>query len=200
MQTYMAWAVPILAVVVSLLVGYLKGYTKKRGENKAMHDDLGKLVDQVRAVTTTAKEIEAQISGGLWDKQRRWELRRDVIFDAMKRLGATDDALRNLDTVYRTARENGADEIYWVRARLDAKKKLFNVSTEFDESRSLISLVCADEVRAACDNVAVFMGTISVGITQNDAEIYSKSTKELWQKLIAAKTAMRKELEIGKAT
>jgi len=36
--------------------------SKKKGENLATHEDLDKLVVQVRAVTTTTKEIEAKIS------------------------------------------------------------------------------------------------------------------------------------------
>jgi hypothetical protein len=68
-----------LTTLLGILVGYLTGYAKKKGENRAIHEDLGKLTDQVAAVTKTAKEIEAKISSDLWDRQKRWELKREVL-------------------------------------------------------------------------------------------------------------------------
>jgi hypothetical protein len=51
-------------------------YLKKKGENLATHEDIGKLIDQVRAVTITTKEIEASISDRSWNRQKHWEMKR----------------------------------------------------------------------------------------------------------------------------
>jgi hypothetical protein len=59
----------------------------------ATHEDIDKLVDQVRAVTQTTKEIEARISNEVWDRQKLWEMKREVVFDAMKRVVQADNAL-----------------------------------------------------------------------------------------------------------
>ncbi len=48
--------------------GYFKAYGAKKGENRAMQEDIRKL-------TTATKEIEAKISNEMWDRQKRWELR-----------------------------------------------------------------------------------------------------------------------------
>ena len=69
---------------------YLGSYLKKKGENLATHEDIDKLVEQVRAVTTTTKEIEAKISGELWDRQKRWEAKRDSLLGAVKSLSSVD--------------------------------------------------------------------------------------------------------------
>jgi len=51
-----------VTTLVSAGIGaYLGAYLKKKGENLATHEDIGKLLDQVRAVTTITKEIEAKI-------------------------------------------------------------------------------------------------------------------------------------------
>jgi hypothetical protein len=86
MEKLFAWG---LTTLIGAFIGsYLASYLRKKGENLATHEDLGKLVDQVRAVTTTTKEIEAKISTDVWDRQKRWEMKREVLFEATKRLGA----------------------------------------------------------------------------------------------------------------
>ena len=60
MENLITWG---LTTLIGAFVGsYLGSYLKKKGENLATHEDLDKLVVQVRAVTTTTKEIEAKIS------------------------------------------------------------------------------------------------------------------------------------------
>ena len=65
-----------------------------------MQEDIHKLVDQVSAVTTATKEIESKISGDLWDRQKQWELKRDILFDAVKRLNDVDSKLLALNTFW----------------------------------------------------------------------------------------------------
>jgi len=65
---------------------YFGGYLTKKGENLATHEDIDKLVDQVRAVKQTTREIEAKISDEVWDRQKRWELKREVLFEATRAL------------------------------------------------------------------------------------------------------------------
>ncbi len=56
-----------IIAVLSFFLGavfspYLTGYATKKGEKLATHDDIDKLVDQVKAVTEATKKIEAEIS------------------------------------------------------------------------------------------------------------------------------------------
>lgn len=88
-----------LSLVGGWLGAYLGSYLKKKGENLATHEDIDKLVDQVRAVTQTTKEIEAKISNEVWDRQKRWT---QTIYDqAAKRRDASNalDESRLLATV-----------------------------------------------------------------------------------------------------
>jgi hypothetical protein len=47
---------------------FLGSYMKKKGENVATHEDIEKLVDQMKAVTQATKEIESRISGEAWER------------------------------------------------------------------------------------------------------------------------------------
>ena len=77
--------------LVTLLVAgfgaYFGAYLKKKADNKAIHEDIGKLVDQVKAVTTATKEIEAKVSDDYWGKQRRWDLQRDTLLAVIDAIG-----------------------------------------------------------------------------------------------------------------
>src|SRR6266852_1966802 len=87
----------LLAGGLSLVGGwagaYFGAYLKKKGENLATHEDIDKLVDQVRAVTQTTKEIEAKISSDVWTMQKQWEMKQEVLFDAAKRIVELDNGL-----------------------------------------------------------------------------------------------------------
>src|SRR5208283_2457485 len=76
-----------LTALASSGVGlYLGAYLRKKAENLATREDLDKLVEQVRAVTTATKEIEARISDEAWNREKMWELKRDVLLEAVKGL------------------------------------------------------------------------------------------------------------------
>jgi hypothetical protein len=57
---------------------YLGAYLAAKGKNLARKEDLNGLVAEVRAVTITQKEIEARISGDLWERQWRLNQKRDA--------------------------------------------------------------------------------------------------------------------------
>ena len=76
----------LLPFIAAAAGAYLGAYLRKKGENLATDEDIEKLDDQVRVVTTTAKEIEAKISDELWNRQKRWELKREVLFEASRSL------------------------------------------------------------------------------------------------------------------
>jgi hypothetical protein len=59
------YTLPALEILIGLLIGYLAGYAKKKGENRAMHEDIEKVVEQMSAVTMATKNIEAKISGDI---------------------------------------------------------------------------------------------------------------------------------------
>lgn len=80
-------------VVVSSGVGaFIGAYLKKKGENYATKEDIQILVAQVAAVTETTKRIEGTIT----HEYRRWEIRKEVLFELLEKYGLLDDALNRL--------------------------------------------------------------------------------------------------------
>jgi hypothetical protein len=92
----LAWI--LLAAIASGFGGYFVAYLKKKGENRAVREDIDDLKIQTAELTKTAKEIEAKISDESWNRQRHWELTRDAVIKLMKAnarlLDAGDEVVR----------------------------------------------------------------------------------------------------------
>jgi hypothetical protein len=137
-------------------------------------------VEQVRAVTTTTKEIEAKISTDVWDRQKKWEMKRDVLFEATRRLGAFGDALVSLHTTFLAEKLNRKpDEPEWSQVKGQAAEHWREMSTKFDETSMLVGVVCGKELKDACNDIRLFARKIASGIFNKDLEIYLKSAQEL---------------------
>lgn len=110
MQNVLGWVVAAVAVVVALFIGYFRGYLTQKGQNLVTHEDIEELVDQLRAVTTATKEIEARISNEVWDRQKRWELKRDLLIEMVKKTMALQVALQRLQAVRLTSKGTNSPE------------------------------------------------------------------------------------------
>jgi hypothetical protein len=129
---------------------FFGSYLRKKGENWATHEDIDKLVDQMKAVTLAQKEIEAKISNEMWERQRKWEVKREALFEAMKEIGSVEYALINLIQTYATARTdlepNTPDRM---REKSAATGTWNTALVSFKKTKLLAILVCGQELRDA---------------------------------------------------
>jgi len=194
----MSWAVPILAILISVLIGYLSGYTKKKGENQAIHEDINKVVDQVRAVTSATKEIEAKISKEVWDRQRRWELKRDVLFELARRTGRLIQALMQQHAIYMVEKQNQAKGLpERAEKRVEVGNRWNDASGDFQGTLLVVSAACGLELIQVAQQFALFMVNLSSKITDGNPEAFIESAQEIATKSQALTLAIRKELEIS---
>jgi hypothetical protein len=189
----------LLAGGLSLVGGwagaYFGAYLKKKGENLATHEDIDKLIDQVAAVTQTTKEIEAKISDEVWDRQKRWELKREVLFEATRAVAGVEDALVRLHSV--TQVEKKENDINWVTTRAERLTKWTKAHSVFEEATLLVAAVCTKQSAEAFQSYANFVLPIAQRIAKdNDGEIYKTSRLEHFKKHIALREVVRKELGI----
>jgi hypothetical protein len=156
-------------------------------------------LDQVTAVTRATKEIEAKISGDLWDRQKRWEMRRDAIFEGAKRFAAAQISLVNLSGEYGPTRD------------LDPKERLKAALTDWERasenlhgSRIAIGFVCSKQVESAFQSAhKELIEVAAIFYRENDDES-AEAAKKLPQ-LVAKTTdtitsAVRQELQIDSVT
>ena len=185
-----------LTTIGAWFAAYFGAYFSKKGENRAIHEDIDKLVDQVRAVTQTTKEIEAKISNEVWDRQKQWELKREVLFEATKRLAELNDGLLALDTLYQVQKkENKHDDPSWVVIRHNGVMEWKRVAKNFEETLQLVHVACTIQTIRVFAEVSRKTTAIAADITsKNDTEIYKASLTEIERLRAAARMAIRKEL------
>lgn len=154
----------------------------------------------VRAVTTTTKEIEAKIAGDVWDRQKRWELKRDVLFEATKRLADVEDGLLSLDSVLQIERRSRKEvSLHGQNQNTQRIMKWSTASAAFNESRLLVNMTCEKNTIVAFEASGRLVNVIAAKISPGkDWEIYRKSLPEREKERVAVRAAVRKELGIDR--
>ena len=191
---------PLLILVLSFIGAgggaYFGAYLKKKGENVATHEDIGKLVEQMAAVTKTTKGIEAAISDDIWGRQRRWELKRDTILQAMDEisniqgpLSALTAAAVSLRVADDESRRSAAQE------RMNTASQELQVAVK-DLFRSMyrIQLVCGVDVQKQCHNVQDHMIMAHHMIARDNPDEAARMAVDIGHATELAQAAMRHEL------
>ena len=198
MQSILSWSVAALWVVVALFVGYLRGYMPQKGQNLATHEDIEKLVDQVRAVTTAAKEIEAKISDDVWDRQKRWELKRDLLIDMVRKTMGVQVALQGLYAVGLTNRDAGrVEDVSRLKATHNSLSAFNSALNEYDQAKLVVDLVCGFGLRKALLVYEKLVSDLAQSFKDGDLDAYGGGVKDLLAREWDIVAEVRKELGSG---
>jgi hypothetical protein len=177
-----------LAVLGSLAGGYFGSYFNKKGENKALQEDIA-------ALTKTTKQIEAKISNEVWDRQKQWEMKREVLFVAAKRIAEMEEALAGLSATLQV--EQKPDNLGFAESTHKKINQWSEASAKFDEVTLLVAIVCKKETKEAMENFRTAAVNVALAIMHGkDAKIYQTSVPGRSLTLFTARSALRKELGI----
>ena len=192
--------VPVVLSFAGAGVGaYLGAYFNKKRENRTIRKDLDELV--TKAVTQATKDVEAKISNDMWDKQRRWEMKRDAFFAVVRELESMERALSDLHTMYTPAMgdlaQSGPHTLYMIEQKSKALEQWTGVSARFDAARAQAALAGGAEVLGALNAVGKTMREVAQGLLRGDLAIYSKSQKDMAAASIRVTAAIRKELGLA---
>jgi hypothetical protein len=174
---------------------YLGSYLKKKGENLATHEDIDKLVHQMTAVTQATKSIEATISNEVWERQRKWDVKREALFDVAKLFGKIKSLLISMNSAFSWEEPTGPEpppsRASW-HARLLTQWQ--EVWVNFETANYLASLMCGEEVRNRLREL-----NESIGQTVSDT-LSGKAAPDWMDRLVAqidrVIAAVRKELHV----
>jgi hypothetical protein len=149
----------ILVLLGSFICGafgaYVGSYAKEKGKNLATHEDIDKLLDQVRAVTEATRKIEAQISDEVWDRQKKWELRRDQVLAAAAKVTLLKNTLLHLRSVAQTdemVKQQGQSPV--PSRRLEALTAVNTASDDLEATVNVSAVVCGQQL---IDALVAFM-------------------------------------------
>lgn len=181
----------VLSFIAAGVGGYIGSYLRKKGENRAIREDLDQLIEQVRKTTETAKAIEARISNEMWDSQRRWELKREVLFDTVLALGQARTALVALIAAHDGHIGSDGPSELLVKATFVWNTEINN----YDEKRSISLLVCGPELDKALQGASMAMRRIALKLFGHEAagdNVENASAMEL--RLAGVRRLVRAEL------
>lgn len=159
-------------------------YLKRRAENLATREDIG-------ALTKEVENIKAEISEGVWNRQKRSELKREVLFGAIKRLAELNDPFYCM-VRQRIAASVSHDELRKVLDKWERAK------TEFFETDYLAAVVCEEETENKIRQVVSAASEAAIRLRDRQ-EVSEDIVTKYWNSLRAARAAIRKELGIEDA-
>jgi hypothetical protein len=84
---------------------YLGKFLAKKAENLATHQDIQKLVDQVRET----ERVKAEIADRMWDRQRRWDAKKELYVEIYSSLPNLLKHLINVGEARKAVFAQGAD-------------------------------------------------------------------------------------------
>lgn len=188
-------------LIASGVGAFIGSYARKKGENLATHEDVDKLVQQMSAVTQATKEIEAKISNDLWERQRKWDVKREALFETIKTLGTVQDALRTVySTLQARAQSGNPDMPHWLDRQNEALEKWNRATIAYEAVKPLPALVCGKEVQEALANLDAVIAAIASQLFAGNPDFFVKSMALLVDKAKECNAAIRRELRVDDLT
>ncbi|HLY40465.1 MAG TPA: hypothetical protein VKR52_04585 [Terracidiphilus sp.] len=192
MGTIEGLIIAALTLIGGWFGGFFGTYMRKKGDNLATHEDFERLLAEQKRTTQATKEIEAKISDDMWNQQKRWELKRDILFNAAKRLAQLDDAALTLVSIYEVSFDN--PNVNWEKERLESMDKWQKASMEYEETRVLIGVICEEPLIVSFRRFGSLARNIVTATCNKKRGTYDKSESEFLSTHAAAQDAIRKEL------
>lgn len=174
---------------------YLKGYSTKKGENLATQEDAQRILDQVQAVTRSTEEIKSEISGGLWDKQKQWEMKREVLFEATNAVARVEEQLMRMSSVIAVGWGHIEDPD-WIESWHETLSEWREAVTGFEKALSLVLVTCAYETAAVLVKFRSLVGGVSGRLAKKDRSVYDERSEEITRAALEVRVAIRKELGV----
>ena len=186
-----------LNFVVSGLGAYCGSYLMRKGKNIATHEDIDKVVEQLRLVIQTTKEIEPKISSEVWHKQKSWELKREVLFEGTRRVAEIEELLNTLNSILQVElKEPKEGDLPWIEMKIGNNKKWSKASAHFDETKLFVGVTCGKETKEAFDSYGKLAVDLAMAINKKSVDAYQKYFPELTVKHFAVRAAVRNELGV----
>jgi hypothetical protein len=187
-----------LTIVGAGAASYFGAYIKRKGEDRAVREGFAEVLRQTKETTEATKKIEAKISDEVWDRQKRWELKRDVALELVKRIAALDDALMNyeafVDLDKKRQPQGGELDVHWAEKKLETTLAWSKTSAEFDVSRAIVDTILSPEVKKTTDDLAKYAKLAGIKLSRGEIEKWAEYQMEVFQRIKKTKVAIRREL------
>jgi hypothetical protein len=161
----------VFTVLCAGIGAYIGAYLKKSGENLATHDDFERVLAELKLQTQATKEIEAKISDDVWDRQKKWEIKKEALFDATRGLVDFNNALMKIRSI-EDAKKTHPDipENVWLLQETEVLKAASEAAYSLQKITLLLSVTVGAEVLTAFGKTNNLLQDISTNISRHDFE------------------------------
>ena len=129
----------------------------------------------------------------MWDRQKRWELKRDVLFEATKKLSEADTEIVAYASILKTSETSS--EI-WQKEYLQRATQWNQVADALSGAAHLVAIACSRKTYLAVRDYLSTAREIGVGVSQKDSTIYDRLHEKLVKDFLQARDAIQNELDI----
>jgi len=200
----------IIGYVLTALFGALVGgfirwwnaYSEQKGKNLATKEDIDDLVEQTRKLTQTTREIEAKIDDNVWNRQKQWELKRDILLDFVRVMREFDVATLALGIAIKSKSKDMVNPKPLLLQRVGEKLLTWEIiSTKFEQSIYLALLVAGDETIDALQGLSRILRDIAGDVLEeSNLDAYASRNLELAKQLTQVRDLIRWELSVPSIT
>jgi len=177
METFLS-AVAGSAVVATLfglwIRSYFGEYLAQKAKNLATHEDIQKLVDQVRET----ERVKAEISDRVWDRQRRWDMKKEMYVDAYAAVHKLADRLATIAQLKRAeVRQEVADAAVLRTALDEMRRDLDQLGRVSFAAPLFLSDAASKSLWRISEVISTFMAIVSKddsGMTDRDMDIVER--------------------------
>lgn len=181
------WISPTLTLLAGLVGGFFGSYVSKRGEIRAIHRELGKVVEQNAAITKVTEEIKASISTKAWAR----DIRKEAAFEALKALAKVDS---DLSMFLATHIKRDGEFIIESPMRTDASNQFQADYDVFVRAYLLASVACGQDIIEEMGRIRIqIMDVVSDILAEKLAGIGNK-TSTLTVRIMLLVQHMRNDL------
>ncbi len=136
-----------VALVLAAAGGYFAAYLQARGQRKA-HSETLNLIER------KTEEIKAEVSGGLWLRQKRWDLRGELYADLIRLiddLGYSGRVMKDADELARARDTSDPAFEEYRRIYDDARTRTLDGLRMFEKGRALGEIFLPSEATVVLD-------------------------------------------------
>jgi hypothetical protein len=126
-----------------------------------------------------------------WNRQRQWELKRDIVFESMRRIGKLESCLIDLLS-FCESKVPDNDEFK------EAKKRFLVCAEQFENTMFITELLVGEKLCSLLHNCVNKMRRIALQITDGKmpTSVILEASKQVLNEVKVVTLAARKELEI----
>jgi hypothetical protein len=188
----------ILVLYGLMLAGgiYLKSYFNKKGENLATKEDFRDLKAQTAELRQVTKEIEAKIDDQVWNRQRQWEMKRDIVVEFVKVMKEFEQATIALGIAIKSKVAAAAQDKPSRQETVNRNLATWSpLSIKFEQYIYLATLVSSKKTIGTLFAVSKIVRDISSDVlSETNPNAYATRNVELLQQLNQLRDVLREDL------